>query len=156
MGYRSPVRSIRALVFPTSLSSKWIANRARLRLASASVVGAHLCGSNGIDGALARWVLTAPWRLAIVARMISPTPKPVAVCSGCGTFTNARSAIGRPCGLRVALRRRRCEGVYLVASAPDDWVACERCREKGGGTARRCSRCRGTGWQYVRAASRRE
>jgi DnaJ-class molecular chaperone len=93
---------------------------------------------------------------AMVARMVSLTPKPVAICSGCRAFTNARSAIGQPCGLRVALRRRRCEGVYLVASASDDWVACERCRGKGRGTAGRCSPCQGTGWQYARASSRRE
>jgi DnaJ-class molecular chaperone len=94
--------------------------------------------------------------LACAETMISPTLKPVAVCSGCGTFANARSVIGRPCGLRVALRQRRCEGVYLVASASDDWVACERCGGKGRGTAGRCSRCQGTGWQYVRASGRRE
>ena len=80
--------------------------------------------------------------------MNSSMPKPVAICTGCGAFTTARANIGRPCGRRLA--HGRCKGVYLVASHPEYWVTCRRCKGKGKGTAGHCAVCQGTGWQYVK------
>ena len=78
-----------------------------------------------------------------------PPPKPVAVCTGCGTFTIARAAIGQPCGASVAPRARRCKGVFLVVM-PEDWRGCRQCGGKGRVERVRCARCQGTSWEYVR------
>jgi hypothetical protein len=62
--------------------------------------------------------------------MPNPPPKPVAICTGCGTFTIARPAIGQSCGTSVDPRTRRCKGVFLVVM-PEDWRGCRQCGGKG-------------------------
>jgi hypothetical protein len=37
--------------------------------------------------------------------MLNSPPKPVAVCTGCGTFTNSQATIGRPYGGKITLGR---------------------------------------------------
>jgi len=37
--------------------------------------------------------------------MLNSPPKPAAVCTGCGTFTNSQATIGRPYGGKITLGR---------------------------------------------------
>jgi hypothetical protein len=84
--------------------------------------------------------------------MARAKPKPVAMCTSCGAAVISRSDIGLPCGGYLGPGRRRCEGVYLVAS-PDDWVVCGLCGTSDNARltvrSQRCQRCRGTGRECV-------
>jgi hypothetical protein len=87
-------------------------------------------------------------------RMPNPASRPVAACTGCGTFASSRASIGQPCGASVAPRTRRCEGVFLVV-APEDWQACRLCSGTGKIEHVGCERCQGTGWEQAGGTARR-
>lgn len=77
-----------------------------------------------------------------------PKPKPVAVCTRCGSVSYAANLINGQCGQVVA--GKRCVGVNGSALNADDWKQCNACAGAGNTGTTRCGRCDGAGWLYAR------
>ena len=67
---------------------------------------------------------------------------PVAVCTGCGTYSRSAAKINERC--TEYRGKKRCKGVFESALNNDDWRRCPDCNGNG------CEGCQWTGWRFVR------
>ena len=77
-------------------------------------------------------------------------PKPVGLCSACGSYLLVSNAplLGRPCRHEPD-GQHRCRGVYVRPRGNGKWAPCEACEASGQKNADACRRCQGCGWYYL-------
>jgi DnaJ-class molecular chaperone len=80
--------------------------------------------------------------------MTAQKPRPVAVCTRCGAVSDSATLINGCCGNRVG--NQQCTGVIGSATNANDWDECPSCAGSGTTDAKRCGRCDGSGWLFVR------
>jgi hypothetical protein len=76
-------------------------------------------------------------------------PRPVAVCTGCGSVSYTGKLIAQLCKRKI--NRRACGGEYVGALQPSDWLECGVCAGTGQAVAQICESCAGVGWRFVGA-----
>ena len=79
-------------------------------------------------------------------------PQPVAVCTRCGAVSYSTEMINGQCA-QVTVGKR-CTGVIGSAPSKTDWEPCPACLATGHRNEKRCGRCDGAGWLYVRNRKR--
>ena len=75
-------------------------------------------------------------------------PKPVAVCTRCGTHTHRVEFINERC--HQGSGKDRCKGVFGSALSVDDWQQCGACSGTAWVGSASCGNCQASGWLYVR------
>lgn len=74
-------------------------------------------------------------------------PKPLAVCTVCGAYTDELAYVNSRCHKTVT--GRRCSGIFR-SGLGQSWAECESCEGYGKVGSVSCSVCKGFGWKLMK------
>lgn len=74
-------------------------------------------------------------------------PKPLAVCTVCGAYTNEVAYVNSRCNRVVT--GRRCPGIFRSILG-QLWLECPECKGYGRIGSLECGECKGFGWQLMK------
>jgi hypothetical protein len=80
--------------------------------------------------------------------MSTAKPKPLAVCTRCGTYSHRVESINHGC--HQGRGKDRCKGVFRSAIGVDDWKECGACSGTAWVGSAQCGNCQGSGWLFAR------
>jgi len=69
-------------------------------------------------------------------------------CTECGAPAHSAARIGQPCGKTT--NGKTCRGVVGSTMNENDWKECPACTGYGLTGDRKCEKCDGVGWLFVR------